>query len=74
MSQSAIHKKKIEEIINMTRTAGADVIKLKGSTTYAPGVAIAILVEAVLRGRNRVTSHLQARERRPALVLQQEHS
>jgi len=39
-----------------TKTSGADVIKLKGSTTYAPAVVIAIVVDAVLRGRNRVMS------------------
>jgi malate dehydrogenase len=42
--------------VNLTRTSGADVIKLKGATTYAPAVVIAIMTDAVLRGRNRVTS------------------
>lgn len=51
-----LEKEQIEKIVNLTRTSGADVIKLKGATTYAPAVVIAILVDAVLRGRNRVMS------------------
>jgi malate dehydrogenase len=46
----------IERIVNLTRTSGADVIQLKGATVHAPGVAIAVMVDAVLRGRNRVMS------------------
>jgi len=49
-------KELIERIVNLTRTSGADVIKLKGATIHAPGVVIAIMVDAVLRGRNRVMS------------------
>lgn len=49
-------KEQIEKIVNLTKVSGADVIKLKGSTTYAPAVVIAIIVDAVLRGRNRVMS------------------
>ncbi len=48
--------KKIERIVNLTRTSGTEVIKLKGATIHAPGVVIAIMVDAVLRGRNRVMS------------------
>ena len=51
-----LEKKKIDEIVTLTKTAGSDIIKLKGSTIYAPGVVIASLVDAVLRDRNRVTS------------------
>jgi len=51
-----LKKEQIERIVNLTRTSGADVIKLKGATTHAPGVVIAIMVDAVLRGRNRVMS------------------
>jgi len=51
-----LEKEQIEKIVNLTRTSGADVIKLKGATTYAPAVVIAIIVDAVLRGRNRVVS------------------
>jgi malate dehydrogenase len=51
-----LEKEQIEKIVNLTRTSGADVIKLKGSTAYAPAVVIAIVVDAVLRGRNRVMS------------------
>lgn len=51
-----LEKEQIEKIVNLTKTSGADVIKLKGSTTYAPAVVISIMADAVLRGRNRVTS------------------
>jgi len=44
----------IERIVHLTRTSGADVIKLKGATLHAPGVVLATMVDAVLRGRNRV--------------------
>jgi len=37
-------------------TSGADVIQLKGSTVYAPGMVIAIMADAILTGRNRVIS------------------
>lgn len=47
-------RKQIEKIENLTRTSGSDVIKLKGSTTYAPAAVIAIMSDAILRGRNRV--------------------
>jgi len=51
-----LKKEQIDRIMNLTRTSGADVIKLKGATTHAPAVVIAIMVDAVLRGRNRVMS------------------
>ncbi|MEM3622885.1 MAG: malate dehydrogenase [Candidatus Bathyarchaeia archaeon] len=51
-----LKKEQIEKIVNLTKTSGSDVIKLKGSTTYAPAVVIAIMTDAVLRGRNRVMS------------------
>jgi len=51
-----LERKQIEKILNLTITSGADVIRLKGSTTYAPAAVIAIMADAVLRGRNRVMS------------------
>jgi malate dehydrogenase len=51
-----LKKKQIKKIVRLTRTSGADVINLKGATTYAPAVVVAIMVDAVLRGRNRVMS------------------
>jgi len=51
---SLLGKEQIEKIVNLTRTSGSDVIKLKGSTVYAPAAVIAIMADAVLRGRNRV--------------------
>jgi len=44
----------IQRIVNLTKTSGSDVIKLKGATTYAPSAVIAIMADAVLKGRNRV--------------------
>jgi malate dehydrogenase len=49
-------KNRIDKIVDKTRASGADVIKLKGATTYAPGAVIAMMADAVLKGRNRVMS------------------
>jgi malate dehydrogenase len=49
-------KEQIEKIVHLTITSGSDVIKLKGSTIYAPGAVIAITADAILTGRNRVMS------------------
>lgn len=49
-------KEQIERVVNLTITSGSDVIKLKGATTYAPAVVIAIMTDAILKGRNRVMS------------------
>jgi len=49
-----LQKRQIQKIVNQTVTSGSDVIKLKGSTTYAPAAVIAIMTDAILRGRNRV--------------------
>jgi malate dehydrogenase len=49
-----LRKKQIEKIVNLTIASGSDVIKLKGSTTYAPAAVIGIMADAILRGRNRV--------------------
>ncbi|MGD6851979.1 MAG: malate dehydrogenase [Candidatus Bathyarchaeia archaeon] len=46
----------IEKIVCQTITSGADVIKLKGGTVYAPGSVIAVTADAILTGRNRVMS------------------
>lgn len=51
-----LKEKQIEKIVKSTITSGSDVIKLKGSTTYAPAAVIAIMADAILRGRNRVMS------------------
>jgi malate dehydrogenase len=49
-----LKRKQIEKIVNLTVGSGSDVIKLKGSTTHAPAAVIAIMADAILRGRNRV--------------------
>lgn len=51
-----LKKEQIEKIVNLTRTSGSAVISLKGSTTFAPAAVIAIMADAVLKGRNRVMS------------------
>lgn len=51
---SLLSKAQIKKIVNLTISSGADVIKLKGSTTHAPAAVIAIMADAILRGRNRV--------------------
>lgn len=51
-----LDKEQIEKIVRATISSGADVINLKGSTNYAPGAVIAIMADAVIRGRNRVLS------------------
>ncbi|UCE96771.1 MAG: malate dehydrogenase [Candidatus Bathyarchaeota archaeon] len=57
-----LDEKEIKKIVDLTKSSGADVISLKGSTTFAPSVVIAIMADAVVRGRNRVmgvSTHLQ---------------
>jgi malate dehydrogenase len=54
--RALLEAEQLERILHLTRTSGADVIKLKGGTVHAPGVVVAILVDAVIRGRNRVVS------------------
>jgi malate dehydrogenase len=49
-------KEQIERIVHQTITSGADVIKLKGATTYAPSAVIALMADAVIKDRNRVMS------------------
>jgi malate dehydrogenase len=51
-----LKKKQIEKVVNLTIASGSDIIKLKGSTTYAPAAVIGIMADAILRGRNRVMS------------------
>jgi malate dehydrogenase len=49
-----LKKEQIKRIVSLTMSSGSDVIKLKGATTYAPATVIAIMVDAILEGRNRV--------------------
>jgi malate dehydrogenase len=49
-----LKKEQIKKILDLTVTSGSDVIELKGSTIYAPAAVIAIMADAILRGRNRV--------------------
>jgi malate dehydrogenase len=49
-------KEQIDKVVQQTTTSGADVIKLKGATTYAPAAVIALMADAVINNRNRVMS------------------
>ena len=51
-----LSKEQIDKIVRLTISSGAEVIKLKGSTIFAPAVNIAIMADAVVKGRNRVMS------------------
>jgi malate dehydrogenase len=53
---SLLTNQQIEEVVHKTISSGSDVIKLKGSTEYAPGTAIAVTADALITGRNRVMS------------------
>ncbi len=54
--KNLLSAEQIERIVNQTTSSGADVIKLKGSTEFAPGSVIAITADAILTGRNRLMS------------------
>jgi malate dehydrogenase len=49
-------KERIDKVVHQTINSGADVIKLKGATIYAPASVIAMMADAVIQGRNRVLS------------------
>jgi malate dehydrogenase len=49
-----LDEQSVNRIVERTRSSGSDVIMLKGGTVYAPAAVIAVMAEAVLRGRNRV--------------------
>lgn len=53
---SLLSPEQLEDIVHRTVTSGADVIKLKGGTVYAPGAVIAVTADAIITGRNRVMS------------------
>lgn len=46
----------IQRVVSLTRSSGADVIRLKGATTFAPSAVIAIMADAVMQDRKRVMS------------------
>jgi malate dehydrogenase len=51
-----MRKEQIEKVVDLTKFSGSEVIKLKGSTVYAPGEVIRIMADAVMRDRKRVMS------------------
>jgi malate dehydrogenase len=53
---SLMSQEQIDRVVHQTVTSGADVIKLKGATVYAPAAAIALTADAVVKDRKRVMS------------------
>lgn len=51
-----MRKEQIEKVVDLTKFSGSEIIKLKGSTVYAPGEVIRIMADAVMRDRKRVMS------------------
>jgi malate dehydrogenase len=51
-----LSKEQIDKIVHQTITSGADVIKLKGATIYAPAAVIALTADAIVKDRKRVMS------------------
>ncbi len=51
-----LSKEQISRIVQLTVSSGADVIKLKGSTTYAPAAVITLTADAIVNDRKRVMS------------------
>jgi malate dehydrogenase len=54
--KALLTRSQIQSVVDLTRNSGSDVIKLKGSTIYAPAAVITVMADAILRGRNRVMS------------------
>jgi malate dehydrogenase len=54
--KNLLTKEQIERIIHQTVTSGADVIKLKGATIYAPAAVIALTADSIVNDRKRVMS------------------
>ncbi|MBS7626076.1 malate dehydrogenase [Candidatus Bathyarchaeota archaeon] len=46
---------RLGEVIERTRFSAMDVIKLKGATVHAPASAVSMMVESIVKGRNRLT-------------------
>jgi len=49
-------EEQISTAVCQTVTSGQEVIKLKGATTCAPSISIALMADAIITGRNRVLS------------------
>jgi malate dehydrogenase len=52
--QEFIDKNLSDEIYNKTKQVAAEVIKLKGATVYAPGNAVATMVESVVKDKKKL--------------------
>ncbi len=50
-----LHKDEIDKIVERTRKGGGELVNLMGTSAwYAPGAAVAQMVEAILRDQNRI--------------------
>jgi malate dehydrogenase len=49
-----LNKEQIKRIIEKTKTGGMDVINLKGSTVYAPAIAIATMANSIIKDQKRI--------------------
>jgi len=49
-----IEKEKIDDIIEKTRNAGAEVISLKKGTFYAPSTAVYSMIESIIKDKKRI--------------------
>jgi len=47
-------KKKTQEIFDQTKKVAAEVIALKGATVYAPGNAVATMIESMIKNKKEV--------------------
>ncbi len=52
--ESILSKDALDNIIQKTKQAAANVIKLKGSTEYAPANAISLIVESIIRNKRQI--------------------
>ncbi len=51
---SFLPKEKLDELVQNTKKVAAEVIELKGATVHAPGNAISVIVESVIKDRKQV--------------------
>lgn len=54
--ETLINKKRLEEIVNRTRTGGAEIVNLlgDGSAYYAPAAALVEMAEAIIKDQKRI--------------------
>ncbi|MGQ9543859.1 MAG: malate dehydrogenase [Candidatus Bathyarchaeia archaeon] len=50
-----LRQERLKEIVEETKISAMNVIKLKGATVHAPASAVAMMVDSIVKGRNRLT-------------------